>query len=197
MKLFKNFKIFFFAFVLLILFSNIILAQEKEKDFSLLNFSLHYVSCFFSPQNLMIGFDYLYYFGWFGLGGGIDYLNNLKYKDSYLNFFIKIGLGRLFIEGGASYQAKLPSSNYNMIQFEKKWNPYFSLNWDIVLSIVNSGTFNINIYTAMIFTSMEAIEPKLEGNFFQKLIAAILLNGLGIVLNSFKIGFGVSYSFYL
>lgn len=192
-------KIFIYAvlIIFLILFINIqTFGQEKEGQFSLLNVSLHYAISLFNPSNIIIGADYMYYFNWIGLGIGFDYLYNLKYNDTYLNLLLKLGLGRFFIEGGATLPINSPSQKYNMIQFEKKFYPYIGINWDIILGFTQKGTLNLNLYLAMMFTSMEVLDPQ-QSNFFSQLIMAIVLNGLGITLNSFKFGVGLSYSFYL
>jgi hypothetical protein len=172
-----------------------ILAQQTF-DGSFLSLGLSYAPSLISGHNILADLSYLHYFGgWFGVGFGLDALYNLVYEDLYINTFIRLAIRRFYFEGGITYNL-VPSTHQSMIGMEEEIYPYIALRFDLIMSETEKGAFNINILIGMIFTSFPTIVVE-EDNFISSLIASIIANGMGIILNSFKIGIGFTYTFYM
>ncbi|NMC66880.1 MAG: hypothetical protein GYA61_01510 [Spirochaetales bacterium] len=187
--------LFFLLFLLIFLSTKMILAQETFEG-SFLSLGLSYAPSLISGHNILADLSYLHYFGgWFGLGVGVDALYNLVYEDLYVNAFIRLAIRRFYFEGGITHNL-IPSNHESMIEFENIFYPYISIRFDLIMSETEKGAFNINILIGMIFTTFPTIIVE-DDNFLSAFIASMVANGVGIVLNSFKIGIGFTYTFYM
>lgn len=195
MKKYFNVIIFLLFIILIFLASKMTFAQQTFEG-SFLSIGLSYAPSLITPNNILTNISYLYYFGgWFGLGVGMDALYNFNYEDLYLNAFIRFAIRRFYFEGGITYNI-IPSPKEGMITFEDTVYPYFGIRFDLIQTETEKGALNINILIGMIWTSIPVMTVDAD-NFLEAIIADIIANGMGLFLNSFKIGIGLTYTFYL
>lgn len=195
MKKLSVYLLIFLFIVLIFLATKMVFAQESFTG-SFLSTGLSYAPSLISGHNIVAQLSYLRYFGgWFGVGLGTDVLYNINYEDLYINAFIKLALRRLYFEGGITYNV-IASNHQDMIVMEEIY-PYFALRFDLIMSETEKGAFNINILIGMIFTSFPVMIVEDAENIFAQIIASAIANGVGIFLNSIKIGIGFTYTFYL
>jgi hypothetical protein len=185
--------IFFFFFLL----DNSILAQESLKGNYLIvgpNLLLSMMS-----WNISLEVTYLYYFsGWFGLGLGTDILYNITNQDLYISAYVWFAIRRLYLEGGVGYNI-IPTTLPDMITIEQGTVlPWVAIRADLIQSETQSGAWNLHLFFGFYITAMKMIDINDEDlNFIQEIIANLIVQGVGIVINGFKVGIGVTYTFYL
>jgi hypothetical protein len=185
--------IFFFFFLL----DNSILAQESLKGNYLIvgpNLLLSMMS-----WNISLDVTYLYYFsGWFGLGLGTDILYNITNQDLYISAYVRFAIRRLYLEGGVGYNI-IPTTLPDMITIEQGTVlPWVAIRADLIQSETQSGAWNLHLFFGFYITAMKMIDINDEDlNFIQEIIANLIVQGVGIVMNGFKVGIGVTYTFYL
>jgi hypothetical protein len=185
--------IFFFFFLL----DNSILAQESLKGNYLIvgpNLLLSMMS-----WNISLDVTYLYYFsGWFGLGLGTDILYNITNQDLYISAYLRFAIRRLYLEGGVGYNI-IPTTLPDMITIEQGTVlPWVAIRADLIQSETQSGAWNLHLFFGFYITAMKMIDINDEDlNFIQEIIANLIVQGVGIVMNGFKVGIGVTYTFYL
>jgi len=185
--------IFFFFFLL----DNSILAQESLKGNYLIvgpNLLLSMMS-----WNISLDVTYLYYFsGWFGLGLGTDILYNITNQDLYISAYVRFAIRRLYLEGGVGYNI-IPTTLPDMITIEQGTVlPWVAIRADLIQSETQSGAWNLHLFFGFYITAMKMIDINDEDlNFIQEIIANLIVQGVGIVINGFKVGIGVTYTFYL
>jgi hypothetical protein len=185
--------VFFFFFFL----DSSILAQESLKGNYLIvgpNLLLSMMS-----WNISLDVTYLYYFsGWFGLGLGTDILYNITNQDLYISAYVRFAIRRLYLEGGVGYNI-IPTTLPDMITIEQGTVlPWVAIRADLIQSETQSGAWNLHLFFGFYITAMKMIDINDEDlNFIQEIIANLIVQGVGIVMNGFKVGIGVTYTFYL
>ncbi len=191
-----SFILIFLLLILLIFLATKITFAQQTFEGSFLSVGLSYTPSLITPNNILVDISYLRYFGgWFGIGGGLDTLYNLNYNDLYLTAFLRLALRRLYFEGGITYNL-IESNKEGMIDIENTVTPYLGIRLDLIMFETEKGALNINLMLGMIFTSFPVIEVEAD-NFIAAIIADIIANGMGLVLNSFKLGIGITYTFYM
>lgn len=185
--------VFFFFFFL----DSSILAQESLKGNYLIvgpNLLLSMMS-----WNISLDVTYLYYFsGWFGLGLGTDILYNITNQDLYISAYVRFAIRRLYLEGGVGYNI-ISTTLPDMITIEPGTVlPWVAIRADLIQSETQSGAWNLHLFFGFYITAMKMIDINDEDlNFIQEIIANLIVQGVGIVMNGFKVGIGVTYTFYL
>lgn len=181
--------------MMLILFATSLAFAQQKFEGSFLSFGVSFAPSLITPYNIMFNLSYLNYGGsWFGLGFGLDGLYNLSYNDFYLIAYARLAIRRLYFEIGASYNI-IPSNVNNMIIFEdSKILPYLGIRLDLIMFERDKQAFNINLLLGMIWTSIPAAIVETD-NFISSFIASIIASGVGMFINSIKIGIGFTYTF--
>jgi len=178
-------------------FDSNILAQESLKG----NYLIVGPNLLFSMMSWNISLDltYLYYFsGWFGLGLGTNLYYSITNQDLYISAYLRFAIRRLYLEGGVGYNI-IPTTLPDMITIEQgELLPWVAIRADLIQTETQAGAWNLHLFFGFYITAMKMIDINDEGlNFIQEIIANLIVQGVGIVMNGFKVGIGVTYTFYL
>ncbi|MBP8990495.1 MAG: hypothetical protein KBG82_00785 [Spirochaetes bacterium] len=178
-------------------FDSNILAQESLKG----NYLIVGPNLLFSMMSWNISLDltYLYYFsGWFGLGLGTNLYYSITNQDLYISAYLRFAIRRLYLEGGVGYNI-IPTTLPDMITIEQgELLPWVAIRADLIQTETQAGAWNLHLFFGFYITAMKMIDINDEGlNFIQEIIANLIVQGVGLVMNGFKVGIGVTYTFYL
>ena len=181
----------------MLFFDSNILAQESLKG----NYLIVGPNLLFSMMSWNISLDltYLYYFsGWFGLGLGTNLYYSITNQDLYISAYLRFAIRRLYLEGGVGYNI-IPTTLPDMITIEQgELLPWVAIRADLIQTETQAGAWNLHLFFGFYITAMKMIDINDEGlNFIQEIIANLIVQGVGIVMNGFKVGIGVTYTFYL
>ncbi|MBP7030936.1 MAG: hypothetical protein KBB84_08040, partial [Spirochaetes bacterium] len=149
--------------------------------------------------NISLDLTYLYYFsGWFGLGLGTNLYYSITNQDLYISAYLRFAIRRLYLEGGVGYNI-IPTTLPDMITIEQgELLPWVAIRADLIQTETQAGAWNLHLFFGFYITAMKMIDINDEGlNFIQEIIANLIVQGVGLVMNGFKVGIGVTYTFYL